>query len=219
MTALRVATGLAKGRSLKMPRGGKTRPAMNRVKQSLFSILAARLPDCRFLDLFAGSGSLGIEALSRGASFAAFVDNSHDCARTIRENLELTGFTDRARVHCQDCLKFLSRRDLEPFDLVCIDPPYLKGLLAPILDALPTCPLFTPRTIFIIERQKKDDLGLAGRPALDLFDERTFGDTVLTFFRIRPPQASTISDAPPEGTADEAAPPPDPDLALPTHKT
>ncbi|RCK80352.1 MAG: 16S rRNA (guanine(966)-N(2))-methyltransferase [Candidatus Ozemobacter sibiricus] len=203
MTALRVATGTAKGRPLKMPRGGKTRPAMNRVKQSLFSILAARLPDCRFLDLFAGSGSLGIEALSRGASFAAFVDHSPECARTIRENLALTGFTAQGRVYCQDCLKFLARPDLEPFDLVCIDPPYLKGLLTPILDALPSCPLFTPRTIFIIERQKKDDLGLAGRPALELFDERTFGDTVLTFFRIRPPSLAPA-------TGDPAPAPPTP---------
>ncbi|NLI77629.1 MAG: 16S rRNA (guanine(966)-N(2))-methyltransferase RsmD [Candidatus Riflebacteria bacterium] len=197
MAALRVSTGSAKGRSLKMPKGGKTRPAMNRVKNSLFSILAARLPGCRFLDLFAGSGSLGIEALSRGAAFAAFVDHSPDCARAIRDNLELTRLTDRGRMYPLDALRFLRLRDLDPFDIVCIDPPYLKGLLGPILDEIPGCPLFTPRTIFIIERQKKDDLGLADRPALDQFDERTFGDTVLTFFRLRPP---TVPGTPPPAT-------------------
>ncbi|HNW36152.1 MAG TPA: RsmD family RNA methyltransferase, partial [Candidatus Ozemobacteraceae bacterium] len=94
---MRIISGSAKGRQLKMPKGGKTRPAMDRVKSSLFSILAARIPDCRFLDLFAGSGSLGIEALSRGAAFAAFVDLSNDCIVAIRENLEMTRLAARGR--------------------------------------------------------------------------------------------------------------------------
>ncbi|HEY9072320.1 MAG TPA: 16S rRNA (guanine(966)-N(2))-methyltransferase RsmD [Candidatus Ozemobacteraceae bacterium] len=188
---MRVISGSAKGRQLKMPKGGKTRPAMDRVKSSLFSILAARIPDCRFLDLFAGSGSLGIEALSRGAAFAGFVDMSTDCITAIRENLEMTRLTDRGRTFRMDCLSFLRGRPLEPFDIVCIDPPYLKGLLEPILNELPVCPMFHERTIFIIERQKKDDLGLDRKPALELTDERLFGDTVLTFFRLRPAAAMT----------------------------
>lgn len=197
MGNIRISAGSAKGRHLKMPGGGKTRPAMNRVKQSLFSILASRIPNCRFLDLFAGSGSLGIEALSRGASFAVFVDNSRECVRTIKENLELTHFTDRARIYCQDCRKFLARRDLEPFDVVCIDPPYLKGLLPPILDDIATSTLFKSSTIFIIERQKKDELNFAARSYLELLDERIFGDTVLTFFRIRTNTNAETSDETP----------------------
>jgi len=167
-----------------MPKGGQTRPAMDRVKGSLFSILSQRLEGCRFLDLFAGSGSLGIEALSRGAAYAAFVDQSAHCAQTIRDNLQHTKLSDKAGVFREDCLVFLKRRELDPFDLVCIDPPYLKGLLEPILDWIPDCPLFYERSIFIIERQKKDDLRLEARPRLELLDERLFGDTVLTFFRL-----------------------------------
>lgn len=181
---MRVIAGSARGHNLKMPKGGETRPAMDRVKGSLFSILSQRLEGCRFLDLFAGSGSLGIEALSRGAAFAAFVDQSPHCAHTIRENLQHTKLLEKAGIFREDCLSFLKRRELPPFDLVCIDPPYLKGLLDPILERIPECPLFYERTIFIIERQKKDDLKLKDRPCLELLDERLFGDTVLTFFRM-----------------------------------
>ncbi|GAB1352599.1 hypothetical protein MASR1M12_13300 [Erysipelotrichia bacterium] len=92
---MRIITGSAKGRRLKMPGGGKTRPAMDKVKGSTFNIIADLVDDARFLDLFAGSGNLGIEALSRGGSYAAFVDASRECTRTIRENHEITSLADR----------------------------------------------------------------------------------------------------------------------------
>lgn len=198
---MRVIAGSARGHNLKMPKGGQTRPAMDRVKGSLFSILIQRLEGSRFLDLFAGSGSLGIEALSRGAAYAAFVDQSVHCVQAIRENLQHTKLADKAGVFREDCLGFLKHRQLEPFDLVCIDPPYLKGLLDPILEWLPDCPLFYERTVFIIERQKKDDLRLGERPRLELLDERLFGDTVLTFFRLAAKgQVQSTSPAPESST-------------------
>lgn len=183
---MRIITGSAKGRKLKMPGGGKTRPAMDKVKGSTFNIIAPIVQDARFLDLFAGSGNLGIEALSRGGSYAAFVDASRECTRTIHENLEITRLGDRAEVFTMDCLKFLKTRSFpEPFRVVFIDPPYLKGLLDPLLDFIPECSFFNEATLFIIERQKKDDIGLAGRPLLIQVDERNFGDTVLTFFKLQ----------------------------------
>lgn len=167
-----------------MPKGGKTRPAMSRVKSSVFSILATRIPGSRVLDLFAGSGSVGIEALSRGADFGVFVDHSMECIRTVQENLRKTKLSEKAWVIRDDCLLFLKNRTcMDPFDLVFIDPPYLKGFLEPILDYIPNCTKFNNRTLFIIERQKKDDLGFNQRPALQLIDERIFGDTVLTIFK------------------------------------
>ncbi len=181
---MRIITGSAKGRHLKMPGGGKTRPAMDKVKGSTFNIIASLVEDARFLDLFAGSGNLGIEGLSRGGSYAAFVDASRECTRTIRENLELTKLADRGEVYTMDCLKFVQTIDLPPFDIVFIDPPYLKGLLEPLLKHIPDCPIFTPDTLFIIERQKKDQLGLENMPEYRLLDERVFGDTVVTFFRL-----------------------------------
>lgn len=182
---MRIITGSAKGRRLKMPGGGKTRPAMDKVKGATFNMIAEFVPDARFLDLFAGSGNLGIEALSRGGSYAAFVDAARECTNTIRENLEITRLSDRGEVFTMDCLKFLQKQTLARFDVVFIDPPYLKGLLEPILKQIPVCPMFSPDTLFIIERQKKDRLGLEEMPEYRLLDERVFGDTVITFFRLK----------------------------------
>lgn len=179
---MRVITGTARGRRLKMPGGGATRPAMDRVKASLFSILGHRIVGCSFLDLFAGSGSLGIEALSRGADIAIFVDASFQCVKTIKENLSLTKLQDQGKVYRADCLKFLRDNHDTHFDIVCIDPPYSKGLIEPVLDILPSSGAFTSETLFIIERRKRDLLNLHLRPFIRQTDERIFGDTVLTFF-------------------------------------
>ncbi|PKL47662.1 MAG: 16S rRNA (guanine(966)-N(2))-methyltransferase RsmD [Candidatus Riflebacteria bacterium HGW-Riflebacteria-2] len=184
---MRIITGSAKGRRLKMPGGGKTRPAMDKVKGATFNMIAEFVPEARILDLFAGSGNLGIEALSRGASYAAFVDAARECTGTIKENLELTRLSDRGEIFTCDCLKYLQRHNQPHFDLVFIDPPYLKGLLEPILKYIPECPMFSPDTLFIIERQKKDVLGLEAIPHYRLLDERIFGDTVITFFRLKAP--------------------------------
>ncbi|MDD2623933.1 MAG: 16S rRNA (guanine(966)-N(2))-methyltransferase RsmD [Candidatus Riflebacteria bacterium] len=181
---MRVITGSAKGRKLKMPKGGKTRPAMDKVKGSTFNIIASLVHEARFLDMFAGSGNLGIEGLSRGGSYAAFVDASRECTKTISENLEITQLSEKGEVFTMDCLKFLHTFKADPFDIVFIDPPYLKGLLEPLLAFIPECSLFTKETLFIIERQKKDIIGIETSPAYKLLDERNFGDTVLTFFRL-----------------------------------
>jgi 16S rRNA (guanine(966)-N(2))-methyltransferase RsmD len=182
---MRIITGKAKGRRLKMPGGGGTRPAMDKVKGSTFNILAGYVEDSRFLDLFAGSGNLGIEALSRGASYCAFVDASRECTKTIVENLELTRLKEGGEVFTMDCLKFLKTRKYDkPFDIVFIDPPYLKDLLEPILNIIPDCEMFDKKTLFIIERQKRDELGLDKKPLLKQLDERKFGSTIITFFKI-----------------------------------
>ena len=181
---MRVITGSAKGRKLKMPKGGKTRPAMDKVKGSTFNIIASLVHEARFLDMFAGSGNLGIEGLSRGGSYAAFVDASRECTKTISENLEITQLSEKGEVFTMDCLKFLHTFKADPFDIVFIDPPYLKGLLEPLLAFIPECSLFTKETLFIIERQKKDIIGIETLAAYKLLDERNFGDTVLTFFRL-----------------------------------
>ncbi len=182
---MRIITGSAKGRKLKMPKGGKTRPAMDKVKGSTFNIIAPLVAGARFLDLFAGSGNLGIEALSRNGAYAAFVDKSRECTRTIKENLELTRLQENAEVFTMDCLRFLKSKSFaQPFDVVFIDPPYLKGLLEPLLKQLPLCDYFTEQTLFIIERQKKDEIGILEDPLFIQVDERNFGDTVLTFFKL-----------------------------------
>ena len=124
---MRVITGTARGRRLKEPQGMDIRPTTDKVKESMFSILQFDIEGRRVLDLFGGTGQLGNEALSRGASEVVFVDKSAAALKLIRENLELCGLSDRARVRSGDSLAYL--RSGERFDLIFLDPPYDTGLL------------------------------------------------------------------------------------------
>ena len=124
---MRVITGTARGRRLKELQGMETRPTTDKVKESLFSIIQFDIEGRRVLDLFAGTGQLGIEALSRGAAEAVFVDRRPDAVRLVQENLALCGFTDRARVKSGDALAYL--KSGEKFDLIFLDPPYETELL------------------------------------------------------------------------------------------
>ena len=133
---MRVITGSAKGRRLKTPAGDDVRPTAERVKEALFSIIQFDIEGRRVLDLFAGSGQLGIEALSRGAKSAVFVDSSKTSVKLTEENLSITGFTANAKVVCSDSLAWLaSCRDT--FDVVMLDPPYAAGLGQKLLEAVP----------------------------------------------------------------------------------
>lgn len=181
---MRIISGIAGGRKLKMPKGGLTRPAMNMVKEATFNILGQLVTDAIVLDLFAGSGSLGIEALSRGAKSAVFVDSSKDCIKTIWHNLKLTGFDNQSEVYCMSCIRFVKKKFQEPFDIVFVDPPYQKNLVSPLLPVIEKSDSFNSDTIFIIERQKRDEHGLENNEKFKIVKERAFGDTVLTFFRI-----------------------------------
>ena len=119
---MRVIAGEARGRRLEaLPGTEITRPTMDQVKEAMFSIVQFDLPGARVLDLYAGSGQLGIEALSRGAAEAVFVDRRPDAVRLVQENLALCGFTDRARVKSGDALAYL--KSGEKFDLIFLDPP------------------------------------------------------------------------------------------------
>ena len=125
---MRVITGSARGRKLKTLSGEDVRPTTDRVKEALFSIIQFEIEGRRVLDLFAGSGQLGIEALSRGAAGAVFVDAARACVQVVRENLEAAGLARSAQVFQMDSLAFLAG-GCGPFDLVFLDPPYGTGLL------------------------------------------------------------------------------------------
>ena len=147
---MRVITGSARGRRLKELEGLETRPTTDRVKEGLFSALQCDIEGRRVLDLFAGTGQLGIECLSRGAAFAVFVDRREDAARLVGENLALTGLRDRARVVRGDSLEYL-RTSGEKFDLVFLDPPYQAGLLEPALALLAGFDILNPHGIIVAE--------------------------------------------------------------------
>lgn len=125
---MRVITGTARGRKLEQLSGDDVRPTTDRVKEAVFSIIQFNIEGRRFLDLFAGSGQMGIEALSRGAREAVFVDNRKESAEIVRRNLKTTGFESKAKVVPMDSISYLSL-NREPFDLVFLDPPYGTGLL------------------------------------------------------------------------------------------
>ena len=147
---MRVITGSARGRRLYELGGMETRPTTDRVKEGMFSALQFDIEGRRVLDLFAGTGQLGIEALSRGADFAVFVDCRADAVRLIKENLKVTNLQDRARVVTGDSMGYLATlRD--QFDLVFLDPPYAAGLLEPAIAALAKFDILRPHGIIVAE--------------------------------------------------------------------
>jgi 16S rRNA (guanine966-N2)-methyltransferase len=137
---MRVTGGEVKGARLRTLRGAETRPTADQVRKAIFDMLAADVVGARALDLFAGSGALGIEALSRGAAEAAFLESSREACAIIAGNLGSTGLGDRGVVRRIDVERFLGRRAKEPFDLAFLDPPYARGLafVARILGKLST---------------------------------------------------------------------------------
>lgn len=135
---MRVITGSARGRRLKTLEGRDVRPTADRVKEAIFSIIQFEIEGSRVLDMFAGSGQLGIEALSRGAAEAVFVDADPRAVALVRENLEHTGLSDRAQVFQADSLMFVRNRH-ERFDIALLDPPYGRGILQQALEAAAPC--------------------------------------------------------------------------------
>ena len=133
---MRVITGSSRGRKLVTPPGDDVRPTTDSVKESVFSIIQFSVEGRSFLDAFAGSGQMGVEALSRGASFAVFVDNGKKSLDAVRKNLEITGLSKNARVINADTLSYLSSCR-ERFDIAYLDPPYKKGLIQEALELLP----------------------------------------------------------------------------------
>lgn len=186
---MRVIAGSAKGRRLSTPGGGRIRPTSDRVKEALFNIISGLLDSftgCPVLDIFAGTGNLGIEALSRGAARAVFVDNHRDSVALVKKNLDLTGFTDRSRVICRDApaaLKTLEDSG-ETFRLVFIDPPYYGEMLEKTLEYLSATKLLEDGAIIVAEHSSREAVGEAFGP-LRKFDARTYGDTVLTFYTMQ----------------------------------
>ena len=147
---MRVITGLARGRRLDTLPGEATRPTSEKVKESLFSAIQFDIEGRRVLDLFAGSGQLGIEALSRGASGCVFVDKNTEAVKIIRQNLQHTGLSASAQVLGTDALSYLTRPG-DRFDLVFLDPPYAAELLVPALNKV--APLVNDGGIIVCETE------------------------------------------------------------------
>lgn len=149
---MRVIAGKAKSLRLKTIEGMNTRPTTDRIKETLFNMIQPYLADCRFLDVFAGSGGIGIEALSRGADSCVFIEQQRNAAACIRENLKFTHLDQQAQVLVMDAVAAIRRLDGEdPFHCIFMDPPYDKGLELDVLRALKDTSLIDEETLLIVE--------------------------------------------------------------------
>ncbi len=175
---MRVISGIVGGRRLEAPKGDDTvRPTTDRVKEALFSIINFDLPSACVLDLFSGSGQLGIEALSRGASLATFVDADRTSFELTKRNLQSCGLTESARVHKADCFAFLNGTS-ELFDVVFVDPPYHLGIYAKVLAAVST----KIRDGGVITCEHPIEVKLPSLPNFKTKDYK-YGKIVVTVFR------------------------------------
>lgn len=148
---MRVIAGSARSLALKTPQGADTRPTTDRIKETLFNILQSQIPDCVFVDLFSGSGAIGIEALSRGARKAYFIENAPNALNCIQENLAFTKFTDRAIVLKQDACAGLTGIYEKQVDVIFMDPPYNQGHEQRVLKQLQNLKYLTEDTIIVVE--------------------------------------------------------------------
>lgn len=179
---MRVIAGEARGRQLRSVPGDVTRPITDRVKEALFNILGERVVGVSVLDLFAGTGSVGIEALSRGARWAVFVEQDGRALRTIRENLHATNLRERAEIIAGDVFDYLAHlKPGEQFGLVYVAPPQYKGLWARTLRVLDQRLPLAPQGIIVVQIFPKEyePLTLSN---LKLTDRRRYGSTLLCFY-------------------------------------
>src|SRR6266851_10394116 len=194
---MRVVSGQAKGRRLKSPRTAGTRPILDRVKTALFDILSTRVEDARFLDLFAGTGGVGIEALSRGAASATFIEMSLPIVKLIRENLSITGLSTHSEVLHMDSFRFLQNHAIpaeknlgapvRAYDMIYVAPPQYQEMAARALGILDSSPLVAESGLVIVQVHPKERPGVVAVPLhrLAQTDERRYGSSLLLFYKIR----------------------------------
>lgn len=183
---MRIIAGQAHGRKLKAPRGLNTRPATARARQSIFSRLAVRLDfdGVRVLDIYAGSGSLGIEALSRGAESATFIDSSREAAAAIRHNLSTMGLSDRARVIAKDLHRALPELAAarERFGLAFVDAPYAADASAEVLRMLAQMELIVPGGWVVVRQSRRAPEAPAAPSPFRQHQVATIGDHRIAFY-------------------------------------
>ncbi len=178
---MKIIGGKLKGKRIDAPRGLLSRPPLAIIRESVFNALGDAIRGARVLDLFAGSGSLGIESLSRGASYAHFVDNTRRCFEMIRRNLEALELQSLSDVVRQDAVKFILDWRGEPFDIIFIDPPFLSGKAEDALRALASSSVSKKTSIIIARIHKRERID---PPAgLSLLKQRRFGDSLVLFLK------------------------------------
>lgn len=180
---MRVISGSARGLKLISPNGLNTRPTTDRIKESLFNMIAYDLADVDFLDLFSGTGSIGIEALSRGATHSVFVDNSKDSIDIINLNLEKARFLEKATVYNSEAITAIRRlqNEMKQFDIIFMDPPYDKGIVQQTLNEIVSCNILKKNGFIICEQSIKEDDPYVEK--LEIFKEKKYKTTKMVFLQ------------------------------------
>ena len=179
---MRVIAGTARSLPLKTSEGKDTRPTTDRIKETLFNMLQSHIPGCVFVDLFSGSGGIGIEALSRGAKSAYFVENDRNATKNIRDNLAFTRLADRAVVLQEDARRAFYKIKEVP-DIVFMDPPYNSGLEQEILEVLAKSGQITEETMIVVEASLKTDFSYVERWGFQIIKEKCYKTDKHMFMR------------------------------------
>jgi 16S rRNA (guanine966-N2)-methyltransferase len=189
---MRIVAGRLKGRTLATPGEAHLRPTSDKVRQAIFNIVehapfAAEftLEGARVIDLFAGTGALGLEALSRGAKFCLFVEEAADSRAIIRENVETLGLTGASKIWRRDAARLGPLDTLSAFDLAFLDPPYRKDLIAPTLEGLAAGGWLNPNALVMAEAAEDETMPTVA--GYEILDDRTYGDTRIAFMRAAHP--------------------------------
>jgi len=184
---MRITSGLVKGYKLKIPPDDRVRPAQDIVRQAIFNMLGESIVGARVLDLFAGSGSLGIEALSRGAEWCDFVDRDKKCSEIIKQNLLHTNFREKSKCYTltskrfvDDLVKGEALDKTNNFDFIFLSPPYAQGVDLELLEKLPQ--VLRSGGVVVFEHSKKTDLPKEIE-GLNLLDQRTYGAATVSFLQ------------------------------------
>ena len=181
---MRVIAGSARRLLLKAPKGLETRPTTDKIKETLFNILMPELYDANFLDLFSGSGAIGIEALSRGSAHATFVENSKPALKCIEENLKTTHFTDEASIYPMDVFSALNQlQGKERFDIIFMDPPYDRGLERQVLERLKFSSIIDSDSLIVIEASIDTDIDYISELSFEIIKIKQYKNNMHVFLR------------------------------------
>jgi 16S rRNA (guanine966-N2)-methyltransferase len=186
---MRIVSGRFKGRTLKAPGDAALRPTSDKVRQAIFNILehagfaaGFSLEGARVVDLFAGTGALGLEALSRGGKYCLYIEDAAESRAIIRENVEALGLTGASKIWRRDATNLGALDTLAPFDLAFVDPPYRKGLLAPALQGLASGGWLNANALVIAEAAEDETIPVVD--GFEILDDRVYGDTRIAFMRL-----------------------------------
>ena len=187
--SMRIISGKARGTKLYTLEGTATRPTLDRVKESLFNIIQNDIEGSTILDLFSGSGAIGLEFLSRGAKRAVLCDNSKDAIKIIKQNVQKTHFEEKAEVYNMEFTKLIERLQKQKFDIIYIDPPYVTDFIKISLEKIIECKLINENSKIIVETDDETRiLNQIEKMDVEITDKRKYGRATIIFLKYRKTQ-------------------------------